>query len=88
MLKILAIGASNSKESINKKFASYTANLIENAEVTIVDLNDYPLPIYGIDLEQEKGIPGNARKFSEQIKNADGIILSLAEHNSNFSSVF
>ena len=88
MLKILAIGASNSKESINKKFAGYTANLIENAEVTIVDLNDYPLPIYGIDLEQEKGIPENARKFSEQIKNADGIILSLAEHNSNFSSVF
>jgi NAD(P)H-dependent FMN reductase len=88
MLKVLAIGASNSKESINKKFASYTANLIENAKVTTVDLNDYPLPIYGIDLEKEEGIPENAKKFSEQIKNADGIVLSLAEHNSNFSVVF
>lgn len=88
MIKLLAIGASNSAESINKKFAGYTARLIENADVNLVDLNDFPLPIYGIDLEKEKGIPENAKRFSELIKNSDGIVLSLAEHNSNFSTAF
>jgi len=88
MLKILAIGASNSKESINRKFASYTAHQLTGAEVHTVDLNDYPLPIYGIDMENELGIPDNANDFSQLVKNADGLVISLAEHNSNLTSVF
>ncbi len=88
MKKILAFAGSNSKTSINKQLANYAANLVESVETKILDLNDYPLPVYGIDIETENGIPENAKSFLNEIKNADGIILSLAEHNGNFSVAF
>lgn len=88
MKKIIAFAGSNSKKSINKQLATYTSSLVENVEVRILDLNDFPLPVYGIDEETANGIPENATKFLETIHDADGIILSLAEHNGNFSAVF
>ena len=86
--KIVAFGASNSKNSINKKLATFTANQIKNAEVTILDLNDFEMPIYGIDKEKETGIPTLAHDFKTHLKNADGIIISFAEHNGAYSAAF
>ena len=85
---ILAIGGSNSRNSINKILASYAASLIENAEARLADLNDFELPLYSSDLEKSSGIPENAVSFLELIKSADGIVLSLAEHNGLFSAAF
>ncbi|OIQ29081.1 MAG: NADPH-dependent FMN reductase [Bacteroidetes bacterium MedPE-SWsnd-G2] len=86
MKNIVAFGGSNSKKSINKDLAAHVAQQFENTEV--LDLNDFPLPIYSIDTELEKGIPENANVFLNKIKNADGIILSLAEHNGAYSTAF
>lgn len=88
MKNIIAFAGSNSKNSINKQLATYAANLINNADVTVLDLNDFELPLYGIDYEIEHGIPDNAHKFLEAIKSSDGIILSLAEHNGAYATVF
>ena len=88
MKNIIAFGASNSKNSINKQLAAYTAQQVAGAEVEVLDLNDYPLPIYGIDLEQTSGIPANATSFLEKIKAADGIVISFAEHNGAYATVF
>ena len=88
MKNIIAFAGSNSKNSINKQLATYAANLVSNAEVTVLDLNDYELPLYGIDYEIEHGIPDNAHKFLDQIKTTDGIVLSLAEHNGAYSTAF
>jgi len=87
MKNIIAFAGSNSKTSINKELATYAASLVEQANTSILDLNDFELPIYGIDIENEKGIPNNAHKFLKAIKSADGIILSLAEHNGVYSTV-
>ncbi|MDC1364830.1 NAD(P)H-dependent oxidoreductase [Algibacter sp.] len=88
MNNIIAFAGSNSKTSINKQLAKYAASLVENVEVTTLDLNDFELPVYGMDLENEKGIPENAQKFLDAIKSSDGIVLSLAEHNGAYSTVF
>ena len=88
MKKIIAFAGSNSKNSINKQLATYASSLVNKVEATVLDLNDFPLPIYGIDEETENGIPENAQKFFDLIKSSDGVILSLAEHNGNFSSAF
>ncbi len=88
MKKILAFGGSNSFDSINKTLAVYAASQIENAELHVADLNDYDLPIYSGALEAESGIPENALKFAKLIEEADGIVLSLAEHNGLTSAVF
>jgi NAD(P)H-dependent FMN reductase len=86
--KILAFGASNSLNSINKKLATYAANQIDDAEVTILDLNDFEMPIYSIDREKESGIPYLAVQFKDHIKKADGLIISFAEHNGAYSVAF
>ncbi|WP_417786213.1 NADPH-dependent FMN reductase [Tenacibaculum sp.] len=88
MKKIIAFAGSNSKKSINKQLVTYASGLLDEAEVSVLDLNDYPLPIYGIDKEMEEGIPDNAVKFLEKIKESDGIAVSLAEHNGNFTVAF
>ena len=85
---ILVFGASNSKQSINARFAWFAANQLENIKTTFVDLNDFELPLYSVDLERESGIPENAVRFAELIKECDGVVASFAEHNGLFTSAF
>ena len=54
MKKIVAFGASSSKKSINKQFASYAASLISDADSIIIDLNDFEMPIYSITMKMKK----------------------------------
>lgn len=86
--RILVFGASNSKHSINKKLATYAASKIENININLLDLNDFEMPIYCIDDEKETGIPALAIEFKKHIEEADGIIVSFAEHNSTYSAAF
>ena len=88
MKQIIAFAGSDSKTSINKQLATYVASLVKGAEVNVLDLNDFELPLYSIDLELTDGIPDNAHKFLSLIKATDGIVLSLAEHNGAYATVF
>ena len=88
MKKVIAFAGSNSSTSINKQLASYAASQISNAEVRVLDLNDFDLPMYGSDHEKEHGIPQLAHDFLEHIKNSDGLVVSLAEHNGAYAAVF
>ena len=86
--KILAFGASNSINSINKKLATFAADQLKEAEITVLDLNDYEMPIYSIDRENESGIPDLAVQFKKHIKASDGLIISFAEHNGAYTTAF
>ena len=86
--KILAFGASSSKKSINKQFATYAANQVAGGEVNLVDLNDFEMPIYSIDRELENGFPEEVKQFAKHIEEADGIVVSFAEHNGCYSAAF
>lgn len=88
MKHIIAFAGSNSKTSINKQLVTYASTLVKGCRVTILDLNDFELPIYGVDVESEKGIPENAHRFLNYIKECDGVLVSLAEHNGAYTSVF
>lgn len=88
MKKVIALGGSNSKNSINKTLAVHAANMLKETEVKVLDLNEYNLPLYGIDLETENGIPQDAHNLLNEIKEADGVVLSLAEHNGAYSTAF
>jgi NAD(P)H-dependent FMN reductase len=87
-MKIIAFGASHSKKSINKQLATYVAHQFNNDHIEVLDLNDYTLPIYTTDLEQESGFPDAARAFLQQLEGADLIIVSLAEHNGSYTAGF
>ncbi|RDI52462.1 NADPH-dependent FMN reductase [Flavobacterium glaciei] len=87
-MKIIAFGASPSKNSINKKLATYAATLFENAEVDVLDLNEFQMPIFTVDIEKEIGQHELAKAFMAKIATADILVVSLAENNGNFSVAF
>ena len=76
MKKIVAFGASSSKESINKALARYALSQVKNSIPVILDLNDFEMPIYGIDREKKEGIPKLAFEFKEILKKATALLMS------------
>ena len=86
--KILAFAATTSGNSINKKLVQYVANSIANAEVEILDLNHYELPLFSEDLEQQLGKPQAATDFIAKLASADALIISFAEHNGMYSAAY
>lgn len=88
MKKIIALAGSISSNSINKQLATYASSLVSDVEVKILDLNDYEMPLYSADRENESGQPQQAIDFVDEIKNTDGIVLALAEHNGAYSGAF
>ena len=87
-MKIIAFAASNHKKSINKQLVEYAANLLSKVEVEVLDLNDYELPLYSQDKEQELGHPDLAKAFLAKIAASCGIIISFAEHNGSYSVAY
>jgi NAD(P)H-dependent FMN reductase len=87
-MKIIAFGGSPSKNSINKKLATYAAHLFENAAIEVLDLNDFQMPIFSVDIEEVIGQHPLAHAFLDKIKTADVLVISLAENNANYSAAF
>jgi NAD(P)H-dependent FMN reductase len=87
-MKIIAFGGSPSKKSINKKLATYVSSLFENAEVEVLDLNDYEMPLFSVDKEVVIGQHPLAKAFLDKISTADLLVVSLAENNGNYSAAF
>lgn len=86
-LKIVAFAGSNSKTSINKQLVQYAVSFIEDIEVQVLDLNDYPLPIFSVDQEKIH-FPEQAHQFLEVLKSADAFVCSISEHNRNWTASF
>jgi chromate reductase len=86
--KVIAFAASSSSRSINKQLVSYAATLLVDAEVEILDLNDFELPLFSADREDQLGQPDLAHTFLQKIDSSDGIIISFAEHNGCYSAAY
>ncbi len=92
-MKILAFAATSSKNSINKKLIGYASRLLEedlglDAIVETIDLNDYEMPIYSVDRQEEGGIPEAAQHFFDRISAADAVLISFAEHNGHYTAAY
>ena len=88
MKKIITIGGSTSKESINRKLAESVGRLLQGVDVVNLDLNNYELPIFSEDIERDQGFSEDLHKLNKEIEDADGIILSMAEHNGAYTAAF
>ncbi len=88
--KILALAGSLRKESFNKKLVKIAAAGARKAgaEVTIIDLADYPMPPYSEDLEKENGIPQKGKELKRLFIEHDGFLFSSPEYNSSISGTF
>ena len=87
-MKVIAFGASSSSTSINKALATYAAHQIEGADVTVLNITDYDVPMYSEDKEKETGIPAAAKEFKDTLASADALVISFAEHNGSYPSAY
>jgi NAD(P)H-dependent FMN reductase len=92
-MKILAIPATNSRTGINRQLLMAAARVLEDglvagAQVELIDLNDYEMPIYSPERERDLGVPEQARRLFAQIGAADGVIVSFAEHNGSYTAAW
>ncbi|GLS82452.1 NADPH-dependent FMN reductase [Paraferrimonas haliotis] len=87
-MKIIAFAASSSSQSINNKLVQYATSLISNAQVEVLDINDYEMPLFSEDREKELGHPQAAQSFFEKLTQADAILISFAEHNGSYTAAF
>jgi NAD(P)H-dependent FMN reductase len=82
--RILAFAGSARRDSFNRKLlaAVIEATRAAGGDVTLVDLNDLPMPLYHGDLEDREGLPENARKLVELVLAHDALLIASPEYNS------
>jgi len=82
--RILAFSGSARRESLNKKLLAVVVAAVRAAggEVTLIDLNDLPLPLYHGDLEDAQGMPANAARLVELITQHPALLVASPEYNS------
>ncbi|WP_321394832.1 NAD(P)H-dependent oxidoreductase [Emcibacter sp.] len=88
-ISILAFAGSTRKSSFNKSMVRAAVDGAEDAgaEVTYIDLRDYPLPLYNGDLEAAEGLPDNALRLKKLFEGHDGLLIASPEYNSSYSAI-
>lgn len=85
---ILALSGSNWSGSINHKLLVYASGLIQQCQVHVISLRDYPTPLYSMDIEKGEGIPEKMRELNALFNEKDAFLLALPEHNGSMTPVF
>lgn len=82
--RILAFSGSARKESLNRKFLAVAVEFTRasGGEVTLIDLNEFALPLYDGDLEDAQGMPENANKLLTLLAQHDALLIASPEYNS------
>ncbi|MBI1215916.1 MAG: NADPH-dependent FMN reductase [Alphaproteobacteria bacterium] len=88
-VKILAFAGSARKDSLNKKLIRIAAEgaRAAGAEVTLLDMREYELPMYDGDCEAELGLPDKAKELKKIFEAHDGLLIASPEHNSSYSAM-
>lgn len=86
--KILLFAGSNSSQSINRKIVEQAAGLLNGHQTRLIDLGDFPMPLFSVDLEERDGVPGAAHKLRELFLEHDALVVSVAENNASVTAAF
>lgn len=87
--KIVAFSGSLRRDSLNQKLAMRVAEGAREAgaEVTVISLRDYPLPLYDFDVQCSSGLPEQARRLKQLFREQHGFIIASPEYNGSYSGV-
>lgn len=86
--RILALGGSLRRDSYNQKLAALVAAGAKaaGAEVTVISLHDFPMPLFDEDLEATSGKPAMAKRLKQLFADHDGLIIASPEYNSSVTA--
>lgn len=88
-VNVLAFSGSLREGSLNKKLVNEAADMARQmgANVTVIDLKDYPMPFYDADLEAKEGMPAKARQFRQLLQKNEVILIASPEYNGSVTAV-
>ena len=83
--RILAFAGSARAESLNKRLIATAVNgaRAAGADVTLVDLDDFAMPLYHGDLESREGVPAAARRLKQLFREHHGLLIASPENNAS-----
>jgi chromate reductase, NAD(P)H dehydrogenase (quinone) len=85
--RILAFAGSARRESWNRKVLELAvAGAREaGAEVRVVNLGDYPMPIYNADWHVEHGVPATTLDLRTLMMDSNGLLVASPEYNTSIT---
>ena len=86
-MRLLFFAGSTRDGSYNKKLAWLAHRIAEanGIEGVLVDLKDYPMPLYDADLEKAEGPPHGARAFKALLGEYEGVFIASPEYNASIT---
>jgi len=90
MPRILAVAGSYRENSYNKRALAIAANgaRVAGAEVTVIDLRDFPLPIYDSDMQDGGAFDEHALRLQDIMNDHDGFLIASPEYNGSIPGGF
>ena len=87
--RILAFAGSLRRDSYNKRLLRIAVQGAREAgaEVTLIDLADYPLPLFNEDIESGQGPPRNALLLRRLMTDHQGLLIASPEYNTSVTAV-
>ena len=85
--KILVLAGSVRTGSFNARLAALAAKelALAEADVTLISLADFPMPLYDGDLEAASGPPENAYKLKRLMCLQQGVFIASPEYNASIT---
>jgi NAD(P)H-dependent FMN reductase len=86
--RILVFSGSLRAESYNQKLAVIAAAAARDAgaQVTLISLRDFRMPLFDEDLEAAEGMPEAAQRLKALFAENDGLIIASPEYNSTITA--
>ncbi len=90
MVKILALAGSYRKNSYNRRVLHIAADGAREAggDVTLLDLNDYPMPIFNADEVERNGFDAAALRFQDVLNEHAAFLIASPEYNGSLPGGF
>jgi chromate reductase, NAD(P)H dehydrogenase (quinone) len=87
--RLLIVPGSARSGSLNKALAQVAAaaGRAAGAAVTLVDLRDFPLPVYDGDLEKRDGVPAPALELAGVFRTHAAVLFVSPENNASMSAL-
>ena len=86
-IRMVALAGSTRRGSLNQQLVAEVARRTAHAEVQVLNLNHYPLPLYDGDLEGSRGVPETAQELARILATGDALVIASPEYNASMSAV-
>jgi chromate reductase, NAD(P)H dehydrogenase (quinone) len=87
--KILVMSGSIRTGSHNSRLSALVTKELTllDAEVTLISLQDYPMPLYDADLDVRSGQPANAVRLKQMIQTHHGVFIASPEYSASVTPI-